>query len=208
MQVSHCVSPAKMKSIVIFALSLMALAATLSSSSFAQSAATQTITVPKGRLVLLDGRLGSEEWRDARKIAVSPAVSLYLKQDDQYLYVAVEPSAPMLFGVNLYFDTGDPHRYLNLHASAKLGERYGHFGEWPEWVWWNNEGWAGNVERFNAFEGQRFLPDAAKELQISRSRLGKSRLLMRLDIETSSSAQDMPEKGIERDGKHWIELKL
>jgi hypothetical protein len=159
-------------------------------------------------LVLLDGRLGSEEWRDARKVAVSPSISLYLKQDNQYLYVAVEPKAPMLFGVNIYFETDDPHKYLNLHASAKLGERYGHSSEWPEWVWWNNEGWAANVARFNAFEGQRFLPDAAKELQISRSRLGKSRLLMRLDIETSSSTQDMPERGLERDGKHWLELKL
>jgi hypothetical protein len=198
----------KMKSISIFVLSLVTLFITLSLTTFAQSSATQAVTVPKGRLELLDGRLGSEEWRDARKVAVSPSVSLYLKRDNQYLYVAVEPKAPMLFGVNLYFETDDPHKYLNLHASAKLGERYGHSGQWPEWVWWNNNEWAANVARFNAFEGQRFLPDAAKELQISRSKLGRSRFLMRLDIETSSGAQDMPEIGVERDGKHWLELKL
>jgi hypothetical protein len=197
-----------MKSTVINALSLLALIALLSSNSLAQSSANQPVKVPKGRLVLLDGRLGPEEWRDARKIAVSSSVSLYVKQDEQYLYFAVEPKEPMLFGVNLYLDTGDPQRYLNLHASAKLGERLGHSGEWPDWTWWNNEGWAANVTRFNAFEGKKFLPDTAKELQISRSKLGKSRLLIRLDIETSSPAQDMPEHGIERDGKHWLELEL
>jgi hypothetical protein len=198
----------KMKSIGIFVLTLVALLTFQSRTSFAQSTAPQSITVPKGRLVLLDGRLGPEEWRDARKVEVSSSVSLYLKQDDQYLYVAVEHKTPMVFGVNLYFDTGDPHRYLNLHASAKLGERYGHSGEWPEWAWWNNEGWAANVARAISFEERKFMPDAAKELQISRTRLGKSRLLMRLDIETSSGAQDMPEEGLERDGKHWLELKL
>jgi hypothetical protein len=197
-----------MKSTVIIALFLLALIALHSGSSLAQSPATQTVKVPKGRLVLLDGRLGPEEWRDARKIAVSPLITLYVKQDEQYLYFAVEPKEPMLFGINLYLDTGNPNRYLNLHASAKLGERFGHSGEWPEWTWWNNDGWAANVTRFNAFEGTKFLPDSAKELQISRSRLGKSRLLIRLDIETSAPAQDMPVQGIERDGKHWLELEL
>jgi hypothetical protein len=198
----------KMKSIIIIAMSLLALIVLQSSDVLAQSTGIQPIKVPKGRLVLLDGRLGPEEWRDARKIAVSPSVSLYVKQDEQYLYFAVEPKEPMLFGINLYLDTGNPHRYLNLHASAKLGERFGHSGEWPEWTWWNNEGWAANVVRFNAFEGTKFLPDTAKELQISRSKLGKSRLLVRFDIETSSPAQEMPEKGVERDGKRWLELEL
>jgi hypothetical protein len=197
-----------MKLIVRLALSLLALTVFFPSSLSAQSSAPNTVRVPKGRLVLLDGRLGPGEWRDARKISVSSSVSLYVKQDDQYLYFAVEPKEPMLFGVNLYFNTVDPQRYLNLHASAKLGERLGHAGEWPEWVWWNNEGWAANVGRFNTFEGQRFLPDTAKELQISRSKLGKSRLLMRLDVETTSPLQEMPTQGIERDGKHWLELEL
>src|SRR5262249_24207058 len=62
---------------------------------------------------------------------------LYLKRDARYLYVALQP-AQGAFSVDLYFDRGGVTRILDFHASAKLGEREGEFGQWPDWVWWNN----------------------------------------------------------------------
>jgi hypothetical protein len=55
--------------------------------------------------------------------------------------VAVRPKGGA-FSVDLYFDRRDTRAILDLHASAKLGEREGTFGKWPEWLWWNNRGWA------------------------------------------------------------------
>src|SRR5258705_5645247 len=105
--------------------------------SYSQSAGQSLLTVPKGRLVMLDGRVEPDEWKDAREVRVSPSVLVYLKQDGEYLYVAVKPAKPRVFGVNLYFDNGDLRGQLNLHASAKLGDRYGRSANWPELECWN-----------------------------------------------------------------------
>src|SRR6202011_819812 len=131
-----------------------------------------SVTVPQGRSVLLDGRVEETEWEDAKVVLIAHGLRLLLKHDSAYLYVAVLPAEPRTFGVNLYLAPSDTILpYLNLHASAKLGERTGTRTSWPEWRWWNNTGWSANVARFNSFERERFLPDVAKEFQIALTRL-------------------------------------
>jgi len=176
--------------------------------SYGQSAGHSLLTVPKGRLVMLDGRVEPDEWKDAREVRVSPSVLVYLKQDSEYLYVAVKPAKPRVFGVNLYFDNGDRRGQLNLHASAKLGERYGRSANWPEWKWWNNRGWAANVGRVDSFEQRSFLPDEAKEFQISLGRIRGTLLAIRLDIESVQGTEEMPEEGAIRDTRHWLDLRF
>ena len=176
--------------------------------SYSQSVGHSLLTVPKGRRVMMDGRVEPDEWKDAREVRVSPSVLVYLKQDGEYLYVAVKPAKPRVFGVNLYFDNGDRRGQLNLHASAKLGERYGRSANWPEWEWWNNRGWIANVERFDSFEQRRFLPDEAKEFQISLGRIRGTLLSMRLDIESDQGTEEMPEAGAIRDNRHWLDLRF
>ncbi|GEM_PF-1255183 len=165
------------------------------------------IAIPKGKHVLVDGKLGPGEWADARRIAASDSVTLYLKRDATYLYIAVEPTGGA-FSVDLYFDRGGSARLLDLHASAKLGEREGWFGNWPEWVWWNNHGWAANVVRVASFEPREFLPDDAKEYQIEVGRLGARRVWLSADVQAGEQTRSVPSAGNERYGRRWIELRL
>jgi hypothetical protein len=166
-------------------------------------------TVPHGRPILIDGRIGADEWGDACEIVVTPSYRILLKRDSAYIYLAIVRSVPEVFGVNLYLATpGSDSAYLDLHASAKLGERVGRHNAWPEWVWWNNRGWSANVERFNAFTGQRFLPDTAKELQIALARLPGKQFLLTFDIETVDGTELPVADGPVHDGMHWIPVGL
>jgi hypothetical protein len=154
----------------------------------AQATVSRPLAIPAGRPVLVDGRVEPGEWWDARELAAAPDVRLYLKHDSQFLYVAVVRAQPALFGVNLYIGTDTAADYLNLHASAKLGERRGRGGAWPDWAWWNNDGWAANVARGVTFETRRFLPDTAKEFQIRLARLPGREFTLSVDIETNHGA--------------------
>lgn len=164
------------------------------------------VRIPEGRSVLLDGRIEAGEWDDAVTVALSPGDEMRVKRNGEYLLVAVRPSSPLLYGVNLYFTTG--RQLVNLHASAKLGERVGTSDAWPEWSWWNNNGWAANVARGDDFEKRRFLRDDAKEFQIHVNKLGVGELLLSVDVETREGATALPVTGLERFGKRWLRLVL
>jgi hypothetical protein len=165
-------------------------------------------TIPPGRSILIDGRLDTSEWDDACEIPVGREYRVLLKQDRSYLYVAVVRATPAVFGVNLYLaSTQTAPAYLDLHASAKLGERTGRRGAWPEWEWWNHRAWSANVARFNAFTGQRFLPDTVKEFQIALDRLPAGRFLFTFDVETSGGVEQPVTTGVTLDGLHWIGLQ-
>jgi len=166
-----------------------------------------TVTVPQGERVLLDGQLGPGEWSDARRVAASESVVLLLKRDAKYLYVAVQPTGGA-FGMDLYFDRGDAAAVLDLHASAKLGEREGKLGQLPDWSWWNNRGWAANVVRVKSFEPREFLPDVAREYQIDLARLGGRHVWLSLDVQAGNETRSLPREGVERYGRRWLELQL
>ncbi len=165
------------------------------------------ISVPRGTHVLIDGKLGLGEWADARRVAASDSTVIYLKRDAKYLYVAVRPAAGA-FGVDLYFDRGDPGAILDLHASAKLGEREGTFGQWPEWSWWNNRSWAANVVRVATFEPREFLTDEVKEYQIDLRRLRARHVWFSADVQKEEQTRSVPSQGTERYGRHWLGLRL
>ncbi len=169
--------------------------------------AVASISIPRGAHVLIDGKLGPGEWSDARRVAASDSVAIYLKRDTNYLYVAVRPTAGA-FGVDLYFERGEVEAILDLHASAKLGEREGRFGQWPEWAWWNNRDWAANVVRVATFEPREFLADDVKEYQINVKRLEARCVRMSADVQKGEETLSIPNQGTERYGRHWLELRL
>ena len=173
-----------------------------------QGRAPGPIVVPAGRAVLADGRMELGEWADARELAAGLGVRLYLKHDDQYLYLAVVRAESAFFGANLYLGVSQAADYLNLHASAKLGERRGRAGAWPDWTWWNNEGWTANLTRGESFEERRFLPDTAKEFQIRLRRLPGREFALSLDLETADGTTPLLPEAPERDGLHWLTLRL
>ncbi|MGH9940680.1 MAG: hypothetical protein ACREAM_30920 [Blastocatellia bacterium] len=61
------------------------------------------ISAPRGKHILMDGKLGEEEWADARRIATSDSIAIYLKRDAGYLYVAIQ-TAGQASSVDLYLD--------------------------------------------------------------------------------------------------------
>lgn len=165
------------------------------------------ILVPRGTHVLLDGKLGPSEWADARRVGSLDSTTIYVKRDVKYLYVAVRPKAGA-FSVDLYFDGRDALAILDLHASAKLGEREGTFGQWPEWSWWNNRGWAANVVRLATFEPREFLTDEVKEYQIDVRRLRARHVWLSADVQKGEETLSVPSQGTKRYGRHWLGLRL
>ena len=177
------------------------------STNWAKGKVVRGILVPRGTHVLIDGRLGPGEWIDAYHVTTSDSTAIYLKRDAKYLYIAVRPPAGV-FSVDLYLDRGDPGAILDLHASAKLGEREGTFGEWQEWSWWNNRDWAANVLRVATFEPREFLTDAVKEYQIGVGRLRARHVWLSADLQKAEVIKAIPSQGAERYGRYWLELRL
>jgi hypothetical protein len=167
------------------------------------------ITIPSGQSIMLDGKVDSSEWADARSIELLPAGSrLLVKRDTRYLYVAITGEKNLL-GVNLYIAALNAvPPYLILHASAKLGERLGSSAAGANWDWWNNRGWSADVARFNAFEGQRFLPNTAKEFQIALDRLPGQAFQLTLDAESSAGIQPLIRDGRTANGMNWLSIQL
>jgi hypothetical protein len=193
-------------------LSFACIAALLSIASAAAVAApgpTPSIAIPSGQSVLLDGKVDAEEWADANTIQLLPSGSrLLLKRDTRYLYVAITGETNLM-GVNLFIaapDAAPP--YVILHASAKLGELLASTTEGAKWDWWNNRGWSADVARLNAFEGQRFLPNQSKEMQISLDRLPGKAFMLSLNAESPNGTQSLIRDGRKANGIDWLSIQL
>jgi hypothetical protein len=79
-----------------------------------------------GSTPLIDGVIGAREWSDATRITLDSTKTVYLKRDQDNLYVALNGD-----GGNLYFLKGD--RIYVLHASWSLG--------WAEYAKANDHRW-------------------------------------------------------------------
>lgn len=120
--------------------------------------------------VMIDGKFQVEEWADAVALPAGDSLTLYLKHDRENIYLCVRGMfrRPVLGGIDLYVEAAGLQ--LNLHASAKLGERLLQDGAYGDYTWWNNDSWIANVVRIERFEDRKFLMDECKEFQLSRSR--------------------------------------
>lgn len=131
--------------------------------------AVDHITVPRGRTVMIDGKISGDEWIDAGHVELGGSGHLFFKTAGQYVYFAVQLPNNRSGFVDLYLAPAGGKLY-DLHSSAKLGERALAGGHWPEWnSWWNNRGWVANVSRVESFDEKKFLPETIREFQIDRS---------------------------------------
>ncbi len=163
------------------------------------------VSIPNGSSILLDGKISPGEWDDA--IILSD--SIYLKRDSKYLYLAVGTSEFGPVSVDLYFDLDKTGHILNLHASAKLGEREGVIDSLSEWQWWNNYKWSANINRVKSFQPQlTFLPDEYREFQISLARLTGKTVLLYIEIQGENVSRSLPSIGYPKHNKRWLNLKL
>jgi hypothetical protein len=184
-------------SILIFMMLIIGLCGTAQSQN--------RVRVPRGKAILLDGKFSPGEWQDSAEIVLSGSVKLYVKSSQHYLFLCVRPAKEHQFGVDLYLS--DSSREIhNLHVSAKLGERTLKATEFPEWQWWNNRQWSGNVSRVVSFDEKTFLPDEVKELQISRHRFSGNQWLVMLEMHTAEGSQSFPAKATSKKAGNWLLL--
>src|SRR5579875_1487870 len=77
-----------------------------------------------------------------------------IRQATRALSVARHRVSVGKYGFTDLFVNGD----LDLHASAKLGERKRQpDGTWSRRDWWNNDRWAANVSRMEKFDGPELM---------------------------------------------------
>ncbi|HWR35838.1 MAG TPA: hypothetical protein VN622_08235 [Clostridia bacterium] len=176
------------------------------------AAAQQPLRVPAGEFIMMDGNLDATEWKDAARMPLGDFARLYVKQTDGYVWLAVELLKSDTGTLDLYLSPGE-NKVYNLHASAKLGERFLTTGVWPEeWHWWNNTGWVANVSRVDAWDKRTFMPEKVREYQISRARFPGSEWRVMLEIMTpakpSWQTTAFPAGANNTDPKDWIRLRL
>ena len=115
---------------------------------------------------MIDGKLSDNEWTDARQTALRDGVELYIKVHEPFVLIAIALPKGRYGFTDLIINEN-----LDLHASAKLGERVrASQGNWPEWSWWNNDRWTANTTRVDDFAGPRLLKENVREYQIRRER--------------------------------------
>lgn len=135
------------------------------------------IDVPVGAPVTLDGSFAPAEWDDAARVPLGDGFTLHLKRHGGDLLLAIRYPAPAAAGVDLFVDTAQGG-LLNLHASARIGERLPQGGGWPPWAWGNNRLWDSHVT---------MTPQPGREFRIARARLAAERVRLRVAVHGARS---------------------
>lgn len=160
--------------------------------------------------IMLDGKLETGEWDKALKLRVNDSLDLYFQQDaaNLYLCLANPYGQPTLMGVDFYLEADDK-RLVNLHASAKLGERRLKGQDYGDWNWWNNRLWYANVVRFGNDTGPRFLFDEAKEFQIRKGLIKGKKFKLMLEISYPPyRSTTYPKDASPVNSEKWLVLSL
>jgi hypothetical protein len=165
--------------------------------------------VPYGKPVMLNGQIDAS-WNDAASIELSGSATLYAKQSEEYVWLALKLKNDD-GAVDLYISPPDGLMY-DLHASAKLGERQYRGGRWTDWNWWNNQGWVANISRVDSFEARTFLPTNVREFQISKVRFPGTQWKMFVEFlipaEPEWKVIPYPRGCTNGDTKGWLMLKF
>jgi hypothetical protein len=135
------------------------------------------IDVPAGAAVTLDGSFAPGEWDDAATVHLPDGFTLHLKRHGGDLLLAIRYPAPAAAGVDVFVDTAEGG-LLNLHASARVGERLLQGGGWAPWAWGNNRLWDSHAT-------MRPLP--GREFRIARARLAADRVRLRVAVHGARS---------------------
>lgn len=167
------------------------------------------IRVPYGKAVMLDGQINAT-WNDAVTSQLAGIATLYVKQSEEYIWLALRLRNND-GAVDLYISPSDNSIY-DLHASAKLGERRYSGHAWPEWSWWNNQGWIANVSRVDSFEKRTFMPTKVREFQIRKTRFPGTQWKMMVEVLTPADPEwkvaRYPKGCINTNTEGWLVLKF
>jgi len=188
------------------------------------------IIVPEsnGRDILLDGIISDGEWDDAYKVPLENNINLFFKENDGFLYVAVNYNNNLGMGINLYLSPEDTIIY-QFHISAQLGERI-LFPEMPdslepEWVFGQTSDWYANEIRWDTRKQRKLMdslgmpqyeafletmfPGDAVEFQFKLSKFNSDSLKMKIDGfggPEYSKLMEFPEKTERKNLENWTIL--
>ncbi len=140
------------------------------------------VDVPAGAPVMIDGKYDAATWRDAAVVDMGGGAAMHIKTSAGFVFIAITLPDSQSGFTDLYIAPGDGS-LLDLHASAKLGERRRDRSGWPEFeTWWNNDRWVANVSRVDSFDKRTFLPQHVREYQIQRSRFPAREWRLAIDM--------------------------
>ena len=108
--------------------------------------------MPLGPATLLDGRCEAAYGAGAQ-IPLGHGLTLSAMRHERLLMLCVALPAGSWGVLDLYLKTPKVTTPLNVHASAKLGERALEASGWPQWTWWNENGWASPVVAWSGCAG-------------------------------------------------------
>ena len=150
----------------------------------APAQAQSEITPPMGSEILLDGKCADDEWDDAKTIASNQGHSIRIKRSDRYLFMCIDYPEDARGSFEGYLVTEKQTTPLNIHVSAKIGDREWQGSEWPKWNWWAAKGWWSTPARYNSFrEGERrFLKPSAREIQFDLNHFGRTGWKIMFDV--------------------------
>lgn len=177
----------------------------------ATALAQDAVRVPSGKPVMVDGKIAQGEWTDAKSVDLGKTARLYAKHSRNFVWFAVEFLESDNGTLDLFLGTPDGAIY-DLHSSAKLGERTPVEGNWPDFTWWNNNGWVSNFSRVDSWKPLTLLPENVREYQISRARFPGKEWKVMLELMTPAKPQWQTHKfpvGAENTAtKGWMTLRL
>ncbi|HEU4887457.1 MAG TPA: hypothetical protein VFV49_06200 [Thermoanaerobaculia bacterium] len=154
--------------------------------------------------MLLNGDLAPDEWKDARPLEAGDAYGLLVKQDRQYLYVAIRFPEGLRHSGGELFVLDQSGVLASYHVSSALGRREWKGSTWTDYEW-QPRTWSANVIQTIAENGKmKVLGPEGLEYQIRKDHFHGKRL--RLRVELLRPAARIPES--EQDAPEWISVRF
>ncbi len=182
----------------------------------AAAPAHAAIEPPFGAPILMDGKCDDSEWRDAMEAAVAPGHVLRVKRTERYVFMCITYPDDSFGTLEGYVTTARQTTPLNIHVSAKVGDRLWTEEGWPRFEWWAAEGWWSNAVRYNSFEDgeQRFLGAPAREIQFDLDHFGREDWRIMFDMyygrrdDGTYDTVPLPVGSTFEDPASWLELRF
>jgi hypothetical protein len=169
------------------------------------------IHVPFGNYVMIDGHFKPMEWCDAARQTIPDVADIFFSQTGEFIFICIHFLQGRFGIVDVYLAEDDASP-VNLHASAKLGERVLQGATWSSWDWWNNVDWIANVSRVVSFQDRTFLPEDVRVFQIRRSRFSGEQwqVFFRLTClnDENQEVVAFPPQASDLDTNRWLSLRF
>lgn len=153
----------------------------------------------------LDGRIGTAEWAGAAEIRLGQGHRLLLRSDRENLYLAVAYQSPAAPSVDVYLRRPGGG-LIDLHASAKVGQRLATEGAWSDYVWGEAPDWTSHANARDP-ETRRYKLAEGREFRISRSMLPTGSIAISVVV-SDTDREVWPAGASETDASTWALVDL